>query len=133
MKFAHIAIVISFTLSISMKSNVTQEKDLIKVKIKSVENPSDLFSDMDRLLNNYLEEHCIADVTEIKINEALSREINKLFDKHRSSRRSLIFITKIEDLSYFDEHAPVVPTEQEARDFLEMEEIERKLLDSEEE
>lgn len=120
-------------LSINMKSEITQEKNYFKVKVKSVEDSADLFSEMDRLLDYYIDEHCIADVSEIKINESLAREINKLMDKHRSSRRSLIFITKIEDLSYFEEHVPVVPTEQEARDFLEMEEIERKLLSSEEE
>ncbi|MFN4299396.1 MAG: hypothetical protein ACK4EX_06660 [Thermaurantimonas sp.] len=100
--------------------------------IQSIDSPTDLHNGLDELLNRHLDRHFIIDVTKITLKESHSKELQKLLDKYRSSNRSIIYITKIEDLSHFDERAPVVPTLQEAIDFLEMEEIERKLTGEEE-
>lgn len=115
-----------------MKHSSTSKADYELLTIQSIESPTDLHNGLDELLNTYLDRHYIIDVTKLSLKESHAKELQKLLDKYRSSSRSIIYITKIEDLSLFDERAPVVPTLQEAVDFLEMEEIERKLTGEEE-
>lgn len=115
-----------------MKYKVTSKPDFELLTIQSIEKPADLYLKLGELLNAQLDRHFIIDVTNLSLKESHAKEIQKLLDKFRSSGRSIIFITTIEDLSLFDERAPVVPTQQEAIDFLEMEEIERKLTGEEE-
>lgn len=115
-----------------MKYKVTSKPDFELLTIQSIEKPADLYLKLGELLNAQLDRHFIIDVTNLSLKESHAKEIQKILDKFRSSGRSIIFITTIEDLSLFDERAPVVPTQQEAIDFLEMEEIERKLTGEEE-
>ncbi|MCX8148466.1 hypothetical protein [Thermaurantimonas aggregans] len=115
-----------------MKHNSTRKADYELLTIQSIESPTDLHNGLDEVLNKHLDRHYIIDITKLSLKESHAKELQKLLDKYRSSSRSIIYITKIEDLSLFDERAPVVPTLQEAIDFLEMEEIERKLTGEEE-
>lgn len=115
-----------------MRFNQTSQPNFDKISVKSVDSPSDLYIGLDTLMKGHFNRHFIVDVSGISLKESHAKEIQKLLDKYRSSKRSIIFITTVEDLGYFDEISPVVPTEQEAVDFLEMEEIERKLTGEEE-
>lgn len=53
--------------------------------------------------------------------------LEKLAEEHKASGQSFILVVAKSQLSKFSDEAPVVPTWQEALDFLEMEEIERQL------
>lgn len=116
-----------------MKYKLSSEPNFKKVSVQSTENPVDLYNELDALIKDHFESHFIINVSGLNLKESYAKEIQRLLDKYRSAKRSVIFITSIEDLSFFDERSPVVPTLVEAIDFLEMEEIERKLTGDEEE
>lgn len=116
-----------------MNYKITSNKKFEKISVRSADSPSDLYSGLDSILSSHLDRHYIIDVSGMSLKESYAKEIQKLLDKFRTGKRSIILITSIEDLSYFDEVSPVVPTETEAQDFLEMEEIERKITGGEEE
>ncbi|MCH8555567.1 MAG: hypothetical protein LAT76_10430 [Schleiferiaceae bacterium] len=53
--------------------------------------------------------------------------LKKAYKAHRKSQKSFIVIVRESLLDDFEDDFPVVPTHQEALDYLEMEEIERQL------
>ncbi|MFN3950878.1 MAG: hypothetical protein ACK4KT_00585 [Thermaurantimonas sp.] len=110
-----------------MKYKLSSEPTFLKVSVLSVDNPQDLYSGLDTLMTAHLDRHFIVNVSGLNLKESYAKEIQRLLDKFKTGKRSIIFITSVEDLSFFDERSPVVPTFVEAVDFLEMEEIERKL------
>ncbi len=77
--------------------------------------------------------HVILNLQGVNIKKSQASLLIELFRNARSSTRSIILVIEEEFLAYFRDDDPVVPTLEEAEDFLEMENIERALGLGEEE
>lgn len=83
-------------------------------------------TDLQSLLGAHPEANVLVNVLAVNDLDDVG-ELEIMASEHRESGQSCIFIVSKHLLGKFNDEAPVVPTWQEAMDFLEMEEIERQL------
>lgn len=79
-------------------------------------------------LVKHADNHIIADLSSIETSEGLSLEpLAAEAERFSEKKKSLIVVLKEAFLEDFEDYVSVVPTLHEAEDYLEMEDIERKL------
>jgi hypothetical protein len=106
--------------------SIQQEDDHTLVTIDSTNIRADL---LETALYKSLEDHSDHIILDLLHAESISGvPILKRFHKQqKKSSKSFITVVRESLLEEFEDDFPVVPTYQEALDFLEMEEIERQL------
>lgn len=85
------------------------------------------------IIQEDVNKHIIINLEGVELKKTHAIQLTELFRNGRSSTRSLILVIDEEYLELFSDEDPVVPTLEEAEDFLEMEIIERELGFGEEE
>ena len=89
---------------------------------------SDKFFDATReKIQEDVTPHVIINLEGVNIKKSQATTLTEIFRNARSSTRSIILVIEEEYLALFRDDDPVVPTLEEAEDFLEMENIEREL------
>ena len=97
---------------------ITQEKASVK----------DLVSNLESVYDNYKHNHIIVNLSsleQISLEEII--EFLRISNTHRSDKKSFVIVSDKVNLDEMPDEICVVPTQQEAYDIIEMEDIERDL------
>ena len=97
---------------------ILQEKAVLETFIKKVHGSYDTIKNDNIIVNLF-------SFSELTKNDVL--EFYQLSNKHRASNKSFVLVTNKVSYDEVPDEIQVVPTLQEAKDIIEMEEIERDL------
>ncbi|TPN88898.1 ribonuclease Z [Aquimarina algicola] len=100
---------------------ITQEKTTITEFVKKIEDKYDDIKGDNIIINLF----SLAKITKDDVNEFL-----RISKQHKSDKHSFVIVTDKISFEEVPDEVTIVPTLQEAYDMIEMEEIERDLLDS---
>ena len=97
--------------------------------IKDTEgNIVDFLEKIDSQYNSFKDHNLILDISQDKSVDVKSIKIfSDLIKKHKKAKKSLVLVTENIDFNKIPQSIVVVPTQLEAQDLIEMDEIERDL------
>ena len=97
--------------------------------IKDTEgNIVDFLEKIDSQYNSFKDHNLILDISQDKSVDVKSIKIfSDLIKKHKKEKKSLVFVVENIDFNKIPQSIIVVPTQLEAQDLIEMDEIERDL------
>lgn len=93
----------------------------------TADNVSDVLLELENCKSIWLPHHIILNLSDASLESSDFVIFVKLIKEHSKRKKSFVLLAPQADFNTVDENISVVPTQQEALDIIEMEEIERDL------